>query len=672
MCELLEPPEKISTENWARNHLYLSSKESASYGRYNPDLTPWARFVFEAFDDPQVYKIIVQKSSQSAWTTILRAYLAKRIDIDPCPMIGMFADDQAAREFDDEKFTPMVEVTPRLARLIPVHKERSKDNRSKYKNFVGGFLKFVGSNRIGSVKSTPSPLVFAEEPDDCNQNINGQGDSLFLLEERTKTYRQKKIIIGGTPTIAGISRIDSLYKSSDQIKFYVRCHHCAESHVLDWGNVRWLEEGDVPHEVWGTAQPDTASYACPHCGGLWSDLEKNRNVKKLQPKSHALFYGVRGFFWNELYSPFHGSRLAELVRKYLTAKHNLANGDDSLMKIFVNNTLGLAYEYASGLPDLEKLAEGVLDYAEYTVPRGGLVLTAGVDVQHDRLAVVIRAWGRGEEGWLVYWGEIYGSTMLSYAHNPATGQAELQGAWADLDLLLMKEFTHACGAVLRIRAVSIDCSDGQTSDAVYAYVRKRIGRGFMAVKGASADADGKKEIFSQPLQSVDTDNENIKAHKYGLRPFIVGTSRAKDLILGADEKAGRIKLQGQGPGRMHTYRGVRPDYFEQLTSEIKAPHKTKRNKRQWQQKSGVRNEALDCEVYALHAARSLKIHLWKEDRWQAIEDKMRQIDLLPEEFEGSPIEEQTVGNTEAKPMAKPIQKPSKQQFRKPTSRPMKR
>ena len=123
---------------------------------------------------------------------------------------------------------------------------------------------------------------------------------------------------------------------------------------------------------------------------------------------------------------------------------------------------------------------------------------------------------------------------------------------------------------------------------------------------------------------------------------------------------------------MHTYRGVRPDYFEQLTSEIKAPHKTKRNKRQWQQKSGVRNEALDCEVYALHAARSLKIHLWKEDRWQAIEDKMRQIDLLPEEFEGSPIEEQTVGNTEAKPMAKPIQKPSKQQFRKPTSRPMKR
>jgi phage terminase large subunit GpA-like protein len=38
----------------------------------------------------------------------------------------------------------------------------------------------------------------------------------------------------------------------------------------------------------------------------------------------------------------------------------------------------------------------------------------------------------------------------------------------------------------------------------------------------------------------------------------------------------------------------------------------------------VRNEALDCEVYCLHAARSVKVHLMHEAHWTAIEQQLRQ------------------------------------------------
>ena len=79
---------------------------------------------------------------------------------------------------------------------------------------------------------------------------------------------------------------------------------------------------------------------------------------------------------------------------------------------------------------------------------------------------------------------------------------------------------------------------------------------------------------------------------------------------------------------MHWYHGVRPDYWEQITSEVKAPT-SRSSKRVWQKKSGVRNEAMDCEVYALHAARSLKLHLWSADRWQMELQSQIQIDLLP-------------------------------------------
>jgi phage terminase large subunit GpA-like protein len=593
----------------------MSAKASARPGRYNPDLTPWVAGILDALDDPTVMEVVAMKSAQVAWTDgVLNNYIGRRIDIDPCPMIVMFAKDQAAKEYNDEKFVPMVEATPRLALKVPVHKARDRDNRNNFKSFPGGFLKFVGSNSPSSVKSTPAPVVAIEEPDDCNENLKDQGDTITLLKERTKTYARRKVIFGGTPTIEGLSRVEAAYKGSDQRKFYVPCHHCDDSHVLMWEYVRWKEEPESNHEVFGKARPDTAYYVCPHCGGEWNDVEKNRNVRQGVWRANAEFYGVAGFYINELNSPFPGSTLQRLVEKRLTAEHALEQGDDTKMRSFRNNSEGLAYAYASELPDANVLRDRAEDYEELTLPWGGLILTAGVDVQHDRLAVIIRAWGRGEESWLLYWNEIHGQTLLPE-----------QGAWIELDALLSRQFIHASGASFYLKAVSIDSSDGQTADAVYAYVRRRMGRNYMAVKGASLD-DG-REIFSPPKVAVDT-NRLQKAHKYGLRPFMVGTQRAKDLMLGVDAQGGRIKLEGSGPGRMHWYKEVRTDYWEQITSEVKAPHRTVRNKKVWQKKSGVRNEALDCEVYALHAARSLKLNLWKEERWLAEENKLRQPDLL--------------------------------------------
>ena len=127
-----------------------------------------------------------------------------------------------------------------------------------------------------------------------------------------------------------------------------------------------------------------------------------------------------------------------------------------------------------------------------------------------------------------------------------------------------------------------------------------------------------------------------------INPFIVGVDRAKDLLLGVDASAGRIRLTGNGPARMHWYKGVRPDYWGQMLSEVKAPHRSIRGRKVWQKKSGERNEALDCEVYALHAARALKINLWSEKRWAALERELHQMsifDIMPAEPVAKPASE---------------------------------
>ena len=181
----------------------------------------------------------------------------------------------------------------------------------------------------------------------------------------------------------------------------------------------------------------------------------------------------------------------------------------------------------------------------------------------------------------------------------------------------------------------------------------------MAVKGASIDT---RDIFSAP-RVIDV-NDRHKAAKYGLGMYMVGVSRAKDLILGGDG-GGRLKLTGAGPGRLHWYRDVRPDYFEQLTSEVKAPAPGgRRGAKLWQKKAGKRNEALDAEIYALHAARAVRMNVFTEATWSQLERQIMQVDLLghaPTPPAGSPGDGTAVAQNR-EPKGKPPQFPARKNW----------
>lgn len=615
------PPERIGTAGWANKYRWLSEVETARPGKYQASVTPYLAMPegpLAAIDDPNVEEVCCQKSAQAAWTSgVLGNALGRWIDIDPSPIIGLFPKASSAKEYMLEKFEPMIEATPRLRTKVDL-RSRKLAQKQDFKRFPGGFLKLVGSNSTASVKSTPAPRGFVEEPDDCNINIKGQGDSILLLKERGKTYNRgrKKWIIGGTPTLKGLSAIEAEMQLSDQRRCFVPCHHCGESHALSFDNLVCPESDDPDassHEVYGRSQPERTFYCCPHCGGTWNDHEKNANVRRGRWIATAPFRGIAGFYLNELYSPFPDSRFARLMEKWLSARHEADQGDQSALIVFTNSSMGLPYEFQGDQPEVDELRERAEPYPENTVPRGGVVLTAGVDVQHDRLAVIVRAWGRGEESWLVYWGELHGNPM-----------DKMDPVWSELDQLLTHSYEHEGGALLRIAAASIDSSDGQTSDAVYSYVRARQKHGVMAIKGSSVMNAATKEIFSRPRISDDANRKNTKADKYGLRPFVVGTHKAKDLI------DVRMRLTGSGPGRMHWYDDVRPDYWDQLTAEVLAPAPRDPKRRVWQKKAGRRNEALDCEVYALHASRSCRVHVLTPAEWDALERQLTQTTLFDE------------------------------------------
>lgn len=621
----IAPPAPMTIAEWAEARRTLSSEESALPGEYSLEATPALRGILAACSDPKIHKVVNQKPAQIGYTAgVVCNAIGYHIDHKPSVIVAVFPREKSAKDFSTEKLEPMVRNTRSLRGKVDLS-SRERGQGMTRRSFPGGLLKLVGSNSPADVKSTSARIVIVEEPDDAATDVRGQGDAIKLAEERAKTYPDHLILIGGTPTAKGASSIESEMRTSDQRRFWVACPHCAEQHVPAWDYVRipHAPDGTPPREVYGLARWEDAAYHCPHCGAQISDDERILAIRRAA--AVPPLYGwraeadspVAGFLANELLSIFDGSRVPHLARKFLEAKHEMDNGSPEAMIVFWNSTLGLPWEYKGELPEEDELRARAEPYAEWTCPSGGVVPLLGVDVQHDRLAITCWVVGRGEEMWLVYWGEVYGKTVV-----PG------QGAWIELEQLLKKTVRHASGTELRIAACAIDCSDGQTSDAAYDFVRRhhRPDRQIIAVKGA-ADIKGKYEIWTPP-KPVDPNYRSTKASRFGVQVNIVGTVKAKDLILGWAQEGGRVRLTGTGPGRMHWPEGIRDDFYEQLLGEIKVPGRNNPNIRTWKPRTDRRNEALDCTVYTLYLSRHLRLHLRRSVQWDIDDMRLRQGDLL--------------------------------------------
>jgi phage terminase large subunit GpA-like protein len=605
-------PERMSTKDYAETHRWLSNEVTAKPGRMDCMETPFMLYVMECMDDIDILIIVAQKSAQIAWSETQNSYISKRIDIDPQPIIMAFPRQASAKSYANEKIRPMIKASPRILEKIG---DPDKSCFDFYK-YPGGFLKLVTAGSPTALKSTSAPVLIVEEPDDLKEDLKGQGDALTIFAERQKTYIERKLIFGGTPSEEGFSKVAVAYGQSNQMKFFVPCHHCGEEHVLDFANLKCdpYQDGFID-KTYGTHNPDTAYYQCPNCAGLWSDADKKTNILRA-----ILFHNkgwkataispIYGFAFNELMSSFPGSNLVALAKKKLEAETDAERGKEGKLKSFTNNSMGLAYSLKSGNIDAKMLREKRIDYPEGIVHPGGVILTMGVDVQHNRFAIIIRAWGRNGNSWLVSWQEIYG-----FVKNPE------DPVWQELTEIYFAKYPHALSQEgneisLPISACSIDSGDGNTTQLVYSWVKSvsKSNPYTYATKGSSDSGAHIKEIFtvpSDPDAKTGKGQRKKVAETMGVNVYIVGVQQGKDEVLR------KLGLEGAKDRSFH-YRLVRNDYEDQLLSNKKRINPAGDATR-YELVMGKRDEVLDCEVLALHASRALHLHVWTEKHWQQAE-----------------------------------------------------
>ena len=582
----LRPEEPLTVSEWADRYRKLSSKASAEPGPWRTGRTPYLREPMDCLSsNSPVQRVVMMFAAQTGKTEAGSNWLGYVIDHAPGPMLCVQPTVEMAKRLSKQRLESMITDTPCLAAKIAPARARDSGNTMFSKEFSGGIMLLTGANSATGLRSAPCRYLFADEVDAFPSDVDGEGDPVALAERRTTTFARRKILLTSTPTVKDFSRIEAEYLRSDQRRFYVPCPSC--------GGMQWLQ---WPRLKWDAKRPGDVRYQCEHCGERFEENHKAAMLSAGEWRATAPSDGrTAGFQLSGLYSPLGWCSWEQLVDDFLRAK-----SDAPALKVFVNTRLAETWEedYAAAV-SADGLMGKRLAYESGTCPAGVVLLTCGVDVQDNRLAVSVWGWGEGETGWMIW-------------HQELMGDPTQMEVWAQLDQVLVTEWATAAGKALKVSQVAVD-SGGHCTHEVYRYVRDRVRQNVVAIKGSSrrnSPAVGKGNKVDVSWQG--------RVLKRGVTLYQLGTDTIKTTLFG------RLRHnEAGGIGTLYFGMAADEEYFRQLTSERQALRYHRGFPiREWVKKAGDRNEALDCVVYAYAAMLLFSRRMNRATMWQQLADQL--------------------------------------------------
>lgn len=583
IADVWTPIEPQKIYQWALNNIKLPSKAAAEPGPLDFGRTPYALGILDEIEDTKNDAVIWIAGAQVSKTTVLVAAALKDVVVERAPAMLVLSTIGLAESFSKERLQPTIKESPSLLQAFGKSKEKSSENTILYKEALnGGHLILIGSNSSAELRSRPIKKLYLDEV--SSYLPNKEGDVVNNLKQRQVTFFDSTTVLASTPVFKG-DRIESEYEKTDQRRYFVDCPHCQQSQWLKWEQVKWPK--DLPRE---------AVYECEYCQRQWTEGQRHKAIRngEWQPTATPQpgYEKTPGFHLSAIYSPW--MTLAALAIEWMAAQ-----GDRLKLQTFLNSKLAQGFEVAE-FNDLDwvYLQSRCDSYQLGTVPAKGLLLTAGVDVQKDRLVVSVYAWGEGEESWLIAHLNIYGNPLLDSKHE--------ESPWQQLDQLMAANYEHESGTLLKIALTNID--SGYATQDVYKYVLSRQRRfKVRAVDGLPGD---REPVGPASYPQVDGKG---RRNKSGLALWGVGVNQIKEMIYS------RLNLKQPGPGFVHFAAATPETYFKELTGErIEIRYKNGFPYKKWVLKPGHQNHALDCFVYATAAAYHLRVHYpqypWSELR----------------------------------------------------------
>lgn len=605
-------PIHLSVSQWADEYRFLSSRASAEAGRWTTSRTPYLREPMDALSphDP-CESVCLLFGSQLGKTETGLNWIGSIIDLAPGPMLMVQPTDKMSKNVVRQRLDPAIEESPVLANKVSESRSRDGGNNLESKEFPGGILIMAGANSPANLASMPIRYLFLDEVDRYPGDVGGEGDPVNLARARTRTFGNSKELITSTPTETGSSRIDSEFQETDQRHFYVPCPECNHRQTLKFGNLIWDKVEDKNGKP--VDKPETVAYQCEECGCLISEHKKTWMLSEGEWVPHKPEVKRRkGYFLNSLYSPLGWYSWEQIVRDFLETRNRPA-----MLKTFVNTVLAETWHEKGDVPDWEAIYRRRKDYEFGKCPRGVLFLTAGADIQRDRIEVEIVGWGRDFKSWSVDYLVFSGST----AENEI---------WVDLWSLLKDTWpVEGSGARLPLSMIAVDSSD--QTQLVYTQVREVSDHRVMAIKGM----DNQIIPVAQP-KYMDIDYDGKKVFR-GVRMWPVGVSVIKTELYGFFRLKPPLEQDEPTPTGFCEFPQYEKEYFLQLTAEQRIRRTINgRAVTRWEKKY-ERNEALDCRVYARAAAFVFGLDRFTEEQWSQLESRLVEIPEIKQNKKGKKV-----------------------------------
>ncbi len=609
-CRGLTPDPDLWVDEWSDEYMRIPRDTGAAEpGKYRTARTPYAREPMRCLSPAHPCKRVVTKvASQLMKTQIALNWIGALIHMAPSNILTLLPSLGLAKRVSS-RIGKTIDATPELKARVAANRSRDARNTMDTKEFEGGTLFATTAGSAANLSELSARYIYGDEVDRWDVDVDQEGDPIKLAEARGSTFgRNAKFYFSSSPLIKGASRIDDLFMMGDQRHFYVPCPTCGHMQVLSWDRLLYSPDFSTVH------------YQCAgsDCDVLIEEHHKSEMLAKGEWRAHAKGDGETvSFQLNALYAPLGWHSWTMLAREFEEAKRAQDRGDLEPMQVFYNTRLAEVWDSAVEQTKAEVLQARALqeDYVLGTLPVGALALTASVDVQANRLELMMMAWGAGMERWVV-------------DHQVIPGDPADERTWSLLDERLKVRYRHPCGVSLGILATGID-SGGHHTHEVYQFARVRRWRNVFALKGASKP--GRPVIAQRPSQ-VDVTWKG-QTERNGAELWIVGTDTAKDWIYN------RYSFE-KGPGALHFAKDLPDEFFQQCVAERKVARYVKGYKRiEWVKGKADRNEALDLMVYNLAMANFLGLHRYGEQDWDKLRQALAQANLF-EQSEAPPARPQ--------------------------------
>jgi len=591
--------EPMTVSRWADENRILDERTSAEPGRWRTARTAYLAGPMDAFTDPEVEEITVQKVPQSGGTEAIYNMLGYTIDREPGPTLLTMPREDDCDYAAENRLRPMVMLSPALAAHTTGRIWDLSKNEFWFDRMT---LYFAGSNSPAGLAAKPVRNLFLDETDKYPPFAGKEANPIDLAVKRTITFYDRKIVKISTPT-TNDGYIHQSYLKSNMQQYYCPCPHCGEFTLWTFEQLKLPKELRNPDKI---RKSNAVWYECPVCSrrieenqktqlvaaGKWvpagQTIDVNGKIKgsPLRGKRHS------GFQYSALLSPW--VSWSQIMAAWFEAntEEGIALGK---LHDFHNAYLGRPFEQTGRRLKASVVKELRSDFSCSTVPPDCRLLVASADYHKSpskglvRIQYEVRGFAEGLKNYVIKVGNAYSFDKLD---------EEVLASpfpWADGTSSEKRPF-------LAVMVLFID--SGYLPDDVYNYCRQR--------PGLTIPTQGETGPRRTPLTPSDIEraterrlNRRQRSRYRGMQLLLVDNYYFKNLVTGWVEP--QLDEDGKVIAEPLTqfYAECPAYYFREFANEYKIRTRDSRGNTKWLWKTirpGAPTHGLDTAVLAAAAA----------------------------------------------------------------------